>query len=1001
MVVRRPAPKSGTLVPMTADASEDPRESDHPDSLVRAAAAAPDVHVALVGPGVVIRGTYRIESPLGRGGMGIVWRALDERLDRPVAIKFQHRPSDEFERLRREARALASLSHPNVVTVLEIGEHDGATFIVMELVDGGNAREWAQQRPRSWREIVALYREAGEGLAAAHGVGIVHRDFKPDNVLVGIDRGGVRSMGRVRVADFGIARAAGATDASARRSLESAAELRAAPHGASSSHAFLGTPAYMAPEQLASSRVDARADQFSFCVSLYEALYEEPPFRSMAERSGLSAARVPHPRDASRTPAWVLHVLQRGLSLEPSARWSSMTELLTQLDRGGRNRRWLRAASIPVAVALVIVVASRGSTPEPRCVDAGALDDAWNPGRAEQIDAALRATGAPGIDETMDRLRTRLDAHVTGWRQAWRTACADSDGLRLDADLSCLRARKRTLVATVELLEHADLTTAKNAANIGAALEDPERCLDGPTLGVAPPAELAADIDALRVGIAGARAQTISGHYHEGSALIDPIVASAHALGYRPLLAEALVARGTVREAQERHADAQADLVDGYLLALGERLDPLALEAASLVPVTLAALGRPAEAEVWFSNARALFDDSPRRRKPRVRALLAEGHVLTTLGRLDEAETVLHEGLVLAAAVADDGVMRSDALSELANLEFWRGRFDRAVEQEQLALAIKERVFGRENPRTAHALERLAAFALHGDRREESRAAFVRSIAILERWFGRDDVSLVGPLTELAHLDTVEGKHAEALVRLEHVRTIAVANHQPPDPVISEIDGIMGLALAGLGRGADAIVAYRRELEALEVNRGYDHPELRFVLNNLSLAGRDCGRSNDAELWLRRAIAIDDALAAHDYESPTLHANLGFLVFDRGELEAAELEFSLARTQLAELGTSESHDAAFPLLGLGLVASRRGQPELTVRLLERALALWDVGTSSWDHRRARRELALALWKEGRDRPRALALAREGLADAPDDDDLQQLVRRGDRSQRHL
>ena len=184
-----------------------PSHEESTDSLLREVAATPAVSPVAaytLRPGVVLAGRYRIESLLGRGGMGTVFRALDTRLGRPVAIKVHHGRASALERLRQEARALAQLSHPNVVTVLEVGSVDGSPFVVMEFVDGANARQWRDAGERSWQEIVALYREAGLGLAAAHRVGLVHRDFKPDNVLVGHD-------GRPRVADFGLANLRGIT----------------------------------------------------------------------------------------------------------------------------------------------------------------------------------------------------------------------------------------------------------------------------------------------------------------------------------------------------------------------------------------------------------------------------------------------------------------------------------------------------------------------------------------------------------------------------------------------------------------------------------------------------------------------------------------------------------------------------------------------------------------------------------------------------------------------
>ena len=245
------------------------------DPLLRAVAAAPYPTrlVPDLAIGTIVAETYEIVGPLGAGAMGVVYQALDRALDRRVALKLHvHRDGADPRRVWREARAMARLADPHVVTIHEVGIHDERLFIAMELVAGSDARRWLRSAPRTTAEILAVYRQAGLGLAAAHAVGIVHRDFKPDNVLVGND-------GRVRVADFGLARSVdrGATqdddttvaaDATARHTV---------------SGFVAGTPAYMAPEIVAGSAADARSDQYAFCVAMYEALVGERPARAARE----------------------------------------------------------------------------------------------------------------------------------------------------------------------------------------------------------------------------------------------------------------------------------------------------------------------------------------------------------------------------------------------------------------------------------------------------------------------------------------------------------------------------------------------------------------------------------------------------------------------------------------------------------------------------------------------------------------------------------------------
>jgi serine/threonine protein kinase len=284
---------------------------------------------AALGPGGRV-GRYEILSQIGRGGMGSVYAARDPMLDRVVALKVLHAEgaSGSQERLLREARALARLPHPNVVAVYDVGEDDGRIFIAMELVQGTSLRLWLQEKPRAWDEVGRAFLQAADGLAAAHKNGILHRDFKPDNVLVGRD-------GRVRVMDFGLARSV-----EAERAPDSGGPVFGVPAaeiGITHAGTVLGTPAYMAPEQLRGYEVDARADQFAFCVALHEALYGVRPYtaptlaelRQKYDRG--EPLRVPAP---GAVPTWIFPILARGLSLDRERRYKTMSDLSAELREG-------------------------------------------------------------------------------------------------------------------------------------------------------------------------------------------------------------------------------------------------------------------------------------------------------------------------------------------------------------------------------------------------------------------------------------------------------------------------------------------------------------------------------------------------------------------------------------------------------------------------------------------------------------------------------------------
>ena len=304
-------------------------------------------------------GRYVLGERLGAGGMGVVYAATDSELHRRVAVKLLRSDAGELgaqgrERMMREARVLASLSHPNVVTVFDVGTHEDNVFLAMELVEGGNLAGWIRGGKRTLAEILDRLIDAGRGLAAAHVAGVVHRDVKPDNILVGRD-------GRARVTDFGLAR------------IDAAPELAPgsdAPVGSgvlTRAGTRMGTPVYMAPEQLAAGEVGARADQWSFCAMIYELVAGVRPFRieDPDERiAAIEAGRIAAPARGRKVPRWLMQVVARGLRADPAARWPSMDIVVLQLVRGrrmpGRIGRGIALAAIALVGIGGVAAAKRG-----------------------------------------------------------------------------------------------------------------------------------------------------------------------------------------------------------------------------------------------------------------------------------------------------------------------------------------------------------------------------------------------------------------------------------------------------------------------------------------------------------------------------------------------------------------------------------------------------------------------------------------------------------------
>jgi predicted Ser/Thr protein kinase len=414
----RPRHDDGVTVELAPASVSQPGTDSEDDLEARLALARTRARMTGVEEEPVVLGHYRIVGTLGRGGMGVVYEALDENLGRVVAIKLLRRDraagSAGRTRLLREAQAAARLSHPNVAQVHEIGESEGRLYLVMERVHGETLRRWCGARERDWRSVLAMFLDAGRGLAAAHAVGLVHRDFKPDNVIVGDD-------GRPRVVDFGLAR----TDGAAQELRVTASHTSIAAFDSDPAMPItvtgtvMGTPAYMAPEQYAGGLADARADQFAFCVALFEALYGQRPFAGstvteLAQSVSRGLPATIGKRERSIVPAVVRAAIQRGLAREPDQRHASMDELLARLAEGLRPARRVApiALATVAAAAGLFALAQRGDIDETTA--AGEPDDPWAAIVAASEPPAIVAEPVAGdpTGVTIHRLRNGLTVYI-------------------------------------------------------------------------------------------------------------------------------------------------------------------------------------------------------------------------------------------------------------------------------------------------------------------------------------------------------------------------------------------------------------------------------------------------------------------------------------------------------------------------------------------------------------------------------------------------------------
>ncbi|MEZ4448337.1 MAG: serine/threonine-protein kinase [Nannocystaceae bacterium] len=774
---------------------------------------------------------------IGAGAMGVVYSAYDELLDRGVAIKLLRRDRSQGQaRMLREAQALARLSHPNVVQVYDVGEHLGHLFVAMEFVRGRTLREWlvegadAGERrslPASGSagqsRILDVFIQAGEGLAAAHAAGIVHRDFKPDNVLVGDD-------GRARVVDFGLAAAGGRPEGEVDAGASAPAGLGEL-DDLTRTGMLLGTPAYMPPEQLVGGVADARSDVFAFCVSLLEAIAGGRPFAGRSVGDLLQSIHDGVPRETIvRAPPWLRPVIERGLAADPDARWPTIRALLDALaqDPARRRRRWLALAG--AAAVVVAGVVAIGATSEARALRCQARSDAilavWDAPARGRVTRALAATGVVHARDTAARVAGRVDAWTGEWRAARAGLCvAEERGDRLAlAEASCLEGHRWRLRALVDAFAGADAGMVNRAVSAVTELPPIDRCHDLRWLRV--------DVDrdahaADRERLARTRGLLSAGAYAAAREAVAPLIdAEAPAIRAEARLLDGAIDRqiGEIERSVERFEGA-------YYLAGEVGADVVAAEAAVLAMAAVGtALSKHEEGLTWGRSAAMMIGRAGlAEAELGARYLVTLGVIERQRGRFDEALAAYERALAIFRR--DLGPRHPSVARALNNIgTALAEKHDRAGSAERIreALAIFEEVYGPEHPDVAIFLGNLGAALDEDGRQDEARPLFQRALAVGVANFGPDHPFLADVRVNLAYADLTTGDAASALVTVDEA--LATLRTRPPGRERAYAEVIRARALHALGRGDEALAAVTvadELITALEV------PSLRSTIRFL------------------------------------------------------------------------------------------------------------------------------------------------------------------------
>jgi serine/threonine protein kinase/tetratricopeptide (TPR) repeat protein len=800
-------------------------------------------------------GRYLLLDMIGQGGMGSVYAAYDAELDRKVAIKVLKVTGDPAERaegqarLLREAQALARVSHPNVVPVYDAGTVDERVFLAMEFIEGETLYRYCKRRP-PWHEVVASFVQAGRGLAAVHASGLVHRDFKPENVLVGKD-------GRLFVTDFGLARLTNDSEPDAKAGAKPDSKPEVTDPGKwlasplTQAGTVMGTPSYMSPEQHLGKIPDARSDQFSFCAALYWAIWGKRPFEPKAlaksvreepaetvkHASRESARATPRnrptviiePPKEPRVPPRIRRAILRGLSISPDDRFPTMAELLEQFELAEHriSTRWLIAA----VALLVIAVGGAGYVQHVRAraqLCSGApkmLAGAWDREVRDQVDRSFGATGSPFATARLEQLSHALDSYAGSWAAAHRDAC---EATRIRGEqtetvfalrTACLDQRLKNLRELTRLLRNADAALVDRSAEAALSLPSLRPCSDVAALATGSPLPsdpaARAKLGEVQELLAHGKAFQLAGRYPDALNVAKTAYEAAGKLDYPPLLAESLLFEGSV-----------AQLVGNVKLAND------------------AGLGALTSADVGKADSLRVQADS----------LLA--FVASQQGKSEEGHRWVALGTAALKRMGGDQELEAELLDDEGTLLLNEGRNAEALEALRGALQRYEASLGKDSPTRLNVLGNLEQVYVRLGQGQRAIAMLNETISSMERLRGKEHPALAPPWANLADAYAREGQFAKAHDALARALAIAQAHYGAKSPRVASFLDLEGTIFQEEKRYADARTAYQRALDIKKAALSPKDPDLAYSLEGVGHNLLELGRPKDALPLLEQALAV-------------------------------------------------------------------------------------------------------------------------------------------------
>lgn len=893
-------------------------------------------------------GRYVVEEKIGEGGMGVVFAARDEVLARRVAIKLlrsDRAGAEGRSRMLREAQALAKLSHPNIVPVYEAGEamEDGRTvagddpgeaalvYIAMELVTGRSLRELLGDEGLSQDRTIELYLQAASGLQAAHEAGLVHRDFKPANVLVGEDN-------RVRVADFGLAVVAELAEET----------LEALPTASveSGSSATAGTPAYMAPEQRRGDAVDARTDQYSFCVALWHALHGVNPVRETPLLRLVEGELDLQTSQRRRVPRRIAKVLRRGLRRDPAQRHASMQPIIDALSP---QRSTALAVGVVGVAAVGIGVFVLRPSEDPCGVVGAELNETYDAAARDRLETQLRDAGSEQASDASSRVLSATDGFATAWTQAREEVCrARGEGggseERHNRQIACLDERRAELGALIERAAEPGSTPAR-VVDGALGLRSPQACADpaeverdeppSPTpSGRRQRSELRAELAALRTRLLVLDLQGFEGK-------LDEVSAVAEAAADAPMRAEVELARGRYSLHRTRLLEAAAAFERAYELAEQSGHHAAAVEAAThLVTVRGERLFSKTEGDVWSKVAQAKLAGAG---SPRARALLAQVQGSLALAHSDypTAEQRLDAALAQWTDLEGEAHPRiASVLETLGALALARDDGPKALEYQQRVLQMRESLFGSQHPQVADTLANLSRLSVVQGDSPAARVQLERALTMLESTDPNIGTSRAEMLLLLAELERSFDEIDKAATYYDRALELATSGLGEDASLVARIKSSYAALHVQVGNYPPAKVLAQEALEVQERALGPEHPHVGVVLNTLGTAHQWLEEYDQSKAALGRAVEIYRAKFGPDtVKAVAPLSNIGLVEQAQDNHDAARRYFEQA-LDLERKHLGEKHpNLVFDYFYLGSNEMERGDPRAAIPFFAKAHAI--------------------------------------------------------------